>query len=115
RGAKAGPAAPAPSPTALPRISDDQERRVEAAGPDLVVAFSNRGARLLAWQLQSFRDARGRPEEMVPAVREGPYPLDLETGQPEIDARLRTALFRAQPADLKLGPGGGELRFEYAE
>jgi YidC/Oxa1 family membrane protein insertase len=52
---------------------------------------------------------------MVPAVREGPYPLDLETGQPEIDARLRAALFRAVPEELKLGPGGGELRFEFAE
>src|SRR6185369_9202495 len=103
RGAKPGPVAPSAAPTAAPRITDDQERRVEASGTDLVVAFSNRGARLLAWQLQGFRDARGRPEEMVPAVREAPYALDLETGQPEIDARLRAALFRAQPTDLKLG------------
>jgi YidC/Oxa1 family membrane protein insertase len=96
-------------------VAEERERRVEANGPDLAAAFSNRGARLLSWQLQAFRDGRGRPEEMVPAAREGPQTLDLETGQPEIDARLREALFRAEPADLKLGPGGGELRFEFAE
>jgi YidC/Oxa1 family membrane protein insertase len=115
RGGKVGAAPSPPAPSAVARVADERERRVEAAGPDLVVAFSNRGARLLSWQLQGFRDARGRPEEMVPAVREGPYPLDLETGEPEIDARLREALFRAQPEDLKLGGAGGELRFEYAE
>jgi YidC/Oxa1 family membrane protein insertase len=104
-----------PKPTAVPRVADERERRVEAQGPDLVVAFSNKGARLLSWQLLSHHDSRGRPEEMVPAVREGPYPLDMETGQADIDERLRNALFRAEPADLKVGPAGGELRFEYAE
>src|SRR5262245_29000073 len=54
RGARAGAPAPVPSPSAVPRISDERERRVEASGPDLVAAFSNRGARLLSWQLQAF-------------------------------------------------------------
>jgi YidC/Oxa1 family membrane protein insertase len=114
----AGPRTPgkAPaSPPPAPRVADERERRVEVTGPDLTVAFSNRGARLLSWQLHGFKDPRGRPEEMVPAFREGPFPLDLETGQPEVDARLREALFRAEPVDLKLGPAGGELRFEFAD
>ncbi|HET8643927.1 MAG TPA: YidC/Oxa1 family insertase periplasmic-domain containing protein, partial [Vicinamibacteria bacterium] len=46
---------------------------------------------------------------------EGPRPLDLETGQPEVDARLREAPFRASAEELRLGPAGGELRFDYAE
>jgi len=105
----------AASAAPIARVVDERERRVEVTGPDLVVAFSNRGARLLSWQLLGFRDARGRPEEMVPAGKEGPRPLDLETGQPDIDARLREALFRPSSADVRLGPNGGDLRFEFAE
>lgn len=104
-----------PSAAPVAAVADAKERRVEVVGGDLTVAFSNRGARLLSWQLNSFLDARGRPEEMVPAVREGPRPLDLETGQPEIDARLREVLFRPSAEEVRLGTGGGELRFEYAD
>ena len=46
------------------------------------IAFTNRGARLLSWQLARFKDQRGHPEEMVQAVAGGPRPLDLETGRP---------------------------------
>jgi len=52
----------AASAAPIARVVDERERRVEVTGPDLVVAFSNRGARLLSWQLLGFRDARGRPE-----------------------------------------------------
>jgi YidC/Oxa1 family membrane protein insertase len=96
-------------------VADEKERRVEVSGRDLTAAFSNRGARLLSWQLLGFLDARGRPEEMVPAVREGPRPLDIETGQAEIDARLREVLFQPSSAEVQLGESGAELRFEYAD
>lgn len=105
----------APSAVPVARIADQRERRVEAVGDDVTIAFSNRGARLLSWELHAFHDARGRPEEMVPAVREGPRPLDLETGRPEIDARLQDALFRPSAGELRLGAGGGELTFEYGD
>jgi YidC/Oxa1 family membrane protein insertase len=52
---------------------------------------------------------------MVPAIREGPRPLDLETGQVEIDARLQEALFRPSVPELRLGSSGGELSFEFAQ
>lgn len=107
-------ASSSPPPAPVAAIGDDRERRVEVIGSDLTAAFSNRGARLLSWQLHGFLDARGRPEEMVPAVREGPRPLDIETGQADVDARLREALFRPSAAEVRLGPAGGELRLEYA-
>jgi hypothetical protein len=62
-------------------ITDDRERRVEAQGPEMTVAFTNRGARLVSWRLARFTDARGRAEEMVESLAGGPRPLDLETGE----------------------------------
>src|SRR5688572_15039023 len=55
--------APAAAPTAAPPrpvVADERERRVEVVGADFTAAFSNRGARLLSWQLATFKDRRGR-------------------------------------------------------
>jgi YidC/Oxa1 family membrane protein insertase len=111
---EAHPALPTPSPAAAP-VADEKERRVEVQGPDLAVAFSNRGARLLSWRLLHFADPRGRPEEMVQAVAGGPRPLDLETGEPELDARLKGALFKPSAESITLPAAAGDLRFTYAE
>ena len=84
-------------------------------GPDWSVAFSNRGARLVSWALARYKDARGTPEEMVPAAGAGVRPLDIETGVAEVDARLHEALFRPSSQALQVTPGGvGSLRFEFA-
>jgi YidC/Oxa1 family membrane protein insertase len=114
------PAPSAPASTVMPAppvaaVGDERERRVEVQGPDITAAFTNRGARLVSWQLARFKDARGRPEEMVQNVPGGPRPLDLETGDLELDARLRSALFQASTETLVLGAGGGEITFRYAE
>jgi len=120
------PATPVPAPVppssrvrmppATPAVADDQERRVEVEGPDISVALTNRGGRLVSWRLLHYGDVRGRPEDMVQTVPGGPRPLDLETGEPALDARLREALFRPSTPHLALSSGaGGQLRFEYAD
>ena len=110
------PSAASPAPAAVPRVADERERRVEVEGEDLLVAFANKGARLLSWQLKHYRDARGRPEEMVLAVGTGTRSLDLETGNAEVDQRLREALFRPSVERLALHDDEpGELRFDWAE
>jgi YidC/Oxa1 family membrane protein insertase len=127
-----GALAPAPGPAETPKtvaldetraqvaappvaaVVDPQERRVEVAAPDFTVAFTNRGARLVSWTLGRYRDARGAPEEMVPAGA-GVRPLDVETGIPEVDSALREALF--VPSADTLAVVGGEpqsLRFDFA-
>src|SRR5687768_7974910 len=89
------PPVPAPSPAAAAaRVADDKERRVELEAPEVALAFTNKGARLLSWQLPEFKDSRGRPEEMVRMVAGAPRPLDIETGDPTLDGRLQAALFR---------------------
>ena len=111
-GPRPGPASPAPA--AVP-VADDKERRVEVQTPDLAVAFSNRGARLLSWRLLHFADPRRRPEEMVQSIVGGPRPLDLETGDAAVDARLRDALFQPSAESITLPGGSSDLRFTYAE
>jgi len=117
----ATPAPAAPGPAALPAasvvtpVADDLERRVEMDAPGRALVFTNKGARLLSWQLLEFKDRRGRPEEMVRMVPDGPRPLDLETGDPALDGRLRAALFRPSAERVAATPGADAgLRFEFA-
>ncbi len=108
-------AAPPAAPT-LPRVSDDQERRVEVEGRHMTIALTNKGARMLSWQLSEFRDARGRPEDMVETAPGAVRPLDLETGDPALDARLREAIFLPTETSLRLSAGRpSQLRFEYGD
>jgi len=113
-----GSPAPVPSPAVpvVARVADDKERRVEMDAPGLALVFTNKGARLLSWQLPEFKDRRGRPEEMVRMVPDAPRPLDLETGDPGLDARLNGALFRPS-SERVVAPEGGDasLRFDFAE
>jgi YidC/Oxa1 family membrane protein insertase len=108
--------APAPLPTPVASVADDREKRVEMDFRGHALAFTNRGARLVSWQLLEFKDARGRPEEMVQTIPSGPRPLDLETGDAAVDERLRQALYRpsAEKASAPAG-GGASLVFEFAE
>ncbi len=108
--------APGPSPVALPAKVDEKERRVEMTSADLSIAFTNRGGRVVSWKLLHFADGRGAPEEMVQAAPTGPRPLDLETDDPALDARLREALFKPSTDSLRVDRGGPEtVRFEFAE
>jgi YidC/Oxa1 family membrane protein insertase len=108
--------APSTAPSTLAQVADTRERRVEAQSEDVAVAFSNRGARLVSWQLKRYRDAKGRPEEMVQNIPGGPRALDVETGDPDIDPRLREALFLPSAEVVTLGAAGEtELRFQWAE
>jgi YidC/Oxa1 family membrane protein insertase len=101
---------------AMPRVADEKERRIEVESPEGVIAFTNKGARLLSWQLARFKDKRGHAEEMVQAVVGGPRPLDIETGDPRIDAQLTEGLFQASAETIQVAATGpAVLRFEYAD
>jgi YidC/Oxa1 family membrane protein insertase len=113
----ASPSSPAPAPSAAPvaAVSDDRERRVEFELPGHALAFSNRGARLVSWQLLDFKDPRGRPEEMVQTIPDAPRPLDVETGDEALDARLRAGLYRPSAERVTATGAAAELTFDYAE
>jgi YidC/Oxa1 family membrane protein insertase len=115
-----GPSRAAPPPEArvapVVSVADERERRVEVRGRDMTLAFTNRGARVVSWRLARFMDPGGKPEEMVQALASGPRPLDIETGDPALDLRLREALFRPS-SEVVILPAAGTatLSFEYAE
>ncbi len=112
--ARAEAVVPQAAPPKASVVADERERRVEVVAPDFTVAFSNRGARPVSWTLARHRDARGAPEEMVPAAGALVRPLDIETGDADVDARLREALFRPSAETLSVGPSEpARLRFEY--
>lgn len=107
---------PASAASPEPAVADARERRVEVIGTHALLAFSNRGARLLSWRLPDFKDARGAPEDLVQTPAGGLRPLDLETGEPELDVQLREALFQPSTETLQLGADSeAELSFRWAE
>jgi YidC/Oxa1 family membrane protein insertase len=108
------PSAPAAAPSAT-EVADSAERRVEVTGADLAVAFTNRGARLLSWGLPRFPDKRGRAEDLVRAAPGGPRPLDVETEDPAVDAKLKEALFEPTTEALVVGTQGGTLKFAWSD
>jgi YidC/Oxa1 family membrane protein insertase len=112
------PEAPASPPPVVsgPTLAAEREQRVEVVADEYTIAFSNRGARLLSWTLAGYPDARGRPEEMVPAVTPGIRPLDILTGDPAVDARLEAALFLPSTDTLRVREGSPRtLSFQYAD
>jgi YidC/Oxa1 family membrane protein insertase len=114
--AEAGPSAGTAAPAARPVVADERERRVEVETSESAVAFTNRGARLVSWTLRQQLDARGRPEEMVPAQAAGVRPLDVETGDATVDAKLREALFKpSSEAIVARGTEPATLTFTYAD
>jgi len=105
-----------PAPAERPPVADERERRVEVKAADYEVAFTNRGARLVSWTLTRYKDARGRPEEMVPGQGAGLRPLDIETGDKDLDERLRGALFQPSSGELTVaGEGPQTLSFHFVD
>jgi YidC/Oxa1 family membrane protein insertase len=109
-------AAPRVAPTPEPALAAEREGRVELSGSEACLAFTNRGARLLSWRLAAFRGPDGRAEEMVPVLPGPLRPLDIESGDPERDARLREALFVPSAHELRAPPGGeATLLFRFSD
>ncbi len=105
-------AKPKPSPLGIAAVITAEERRVELSTKEAEIAFSSKGARLLSWKLLGYMDKKGKPMEVQPGGNPIPGPLDIVTGRPDIDARLRNGLFRA--TESKTGGEEGIL-FEFSD
>jgi YidC/Oxa1 family membrane protein insertase len=102
--------------TPVPAMADERERRVEVQTAEAEIAFTNKGARPVAWKLTRYTDGHGEAEDMVHVRVEGPRALDFETGDPQLDERLRGLLF--QPSSERVTPLPGQsatLTFRYAD
>ncbi len=104
---------PAAAPTVRPKqAAQEMETVIEN---DLYrVAFSNRGAVVKSWTLKRYRDAKGRPLELVnqPAAASLGYPFTVWTEDEALRDKLNAALFQAE-ASGSAAPA--LIAFEYSD
>jgi YidC/Oxa1 family membrane protein insertase len=109
--APAGAGAPASAAQTAPLAADASKATtpaapvVEAAGETVTVVenelyriqFSNRGADVTSWILKQYKDAEGKPLDLVhdQAAKDFGYPMSLYTYDPALTAGLDKALFVA--------------------
>ena len=108
--AAAAPAAPAappaaaaatPAPTAAPTvIGDSTERAIVVETATVIATLSNRGGRIVGWQLKEYRDSRGEPVDLVPSglPPDQPTPFALRVEDEDVTRRLSEALYRVSGA-----------------
>ena len=91
-------AAPAPAPAPAPQalVAEQSPREITVDTATVQAIFTNSGGRLLHWRLKTYRDNRGRAVDLVPSgLPPGEQlPFSLRVDQPELTARLNTALYR---------------------
>lgn len=105
--------AAAPAVEAL--VADTEEREVVVETEEVRAVFTNRGARLVSWELKKYLDEQGRPVDLVPAglTDEEPRPFTLLPDDPAVALRLNTALYRPNTTRLAVTEGATLLSFEY--
>ncbi|MFQ5896270.1 MAG: membrane protein insertase YidC, partial [Nitrospinota bacterium] len=112
------PPAPAPAPPGGPPGAEVRGAREKEVVVDFGLGrarFTTRGASLAALTLAAYRDAKGKPVDLV--VQEdgnSMRPLHVEGSDPRV-ARFNEALFRAEPESLILSPSRprGQVVFRY--
>jgi YidC/Oxa1 family membrane protein insertase len=101
------PVPAAPLEVSAPVLGDTEQREI-VVETDLVRAvFTNRGGRLLHWQLKAYRDDAGVPIDVIPASipPEMPRPFSLRVEDPTLTARLNDTLYSVS------GPDAGSVTF----
>jgi YidC/Oxa1 family membrane protein insertase len=124
------PTAPVPSPatgapsdvsTAPQAIESERgEREIVVDTKTVKAVLTNRGGRLLHWQLKEYRDSRGQPVDLVPSnvPPEYPRPFSLIVDDSAVATRLNTALYQVSgDATDRLDATGrsGAIVFEYRD
>jgi YidC/Oxa1 family membrane protein insertase len=100
---RAVPAPPADAAAAV--IGETAEREIVVETATVVATLSNRGGRIVRWQLKEYRDAQGEPVDLVPSALppDQPTPFLLQVEDASLTERLNTALYRVS------GDSGGRV------
>ncbi|MBI2188633.1 MAG: membrane protein insertase YidC [Acidobacteria bacterium] len=103
-------AAPRPEPASAV-VGDTMEREIIVETSTVLATLSNRGGRIVRWQLKQYRDERGEPVDLVPSMLppDQPTPLLLRVEDDAVTERLNTALYRVS------GDTGGRVNAETSE
>jgi YidC/Oxa1 family membrane protein insertase len=99
-------------------LSEESEEEIRIDTSLYQAVWSNRGAVLKSWRLKAYKDATGEYLELISVLSDEikKYPFHLDTGEPEFDRLINSALFTFSSHSLELGEGQrGEIHFEYAD
>ena len=101
------------------QVSDSAEREIVVQTSTSEVVLTNRGGRVLHWRLKDYRDAKGKPVDLVPSEvpADQAKPFSLVVDDEAITRRLNTALFRVagdSGGRLDATKRPGTVSFEYA-
>jgi len=122
----ASAASPVASPAAVPSepapasvLGETQPREITVETDTLRVVFTNRGARILHWQLKNYRDTEGALVDLVPSglPDDEPRPFTLRLDDAKETARLNSAIYRVtgDNAGTVAASSGQPLVFEYQD
>jgi len=114
------PAASAAS-TAAPKVPTVPVVEAQAESTTVVenalyrITFSNRGGEARSWILKDFKDANGKPLDIVhaQAAETFGYPLSLHTYEPDLTAKLAKGLYIPSATGSVSAPG--TLTFKYSD
>ncbi len=107
-------AAASTTPAAAPVVADTAEHDVRVETRDVIVVFTNRGARLKSWRLKHYLNPQGEPQELVePDLT---LPFTLRTANTALDTTLNGALYSVSGAPFATAESAPvDLRFEYRD
>ena len=115
----AKPAAGPSEPVPLSLLGETQPREITVETDTLRVVFTNRGARILHWQLKNYRDTAGALVDLVPSglPDDEPRPFTLQLDDAKETARVNTALYRVSgDSGGTVTPSSGQpLVFEFQD
>jgi YidC/Oxa1 family membrane protein insertase len=108
------------TPAAKPLVSEASDRTIVVDTATVQAVFTNRGGRLLHWRLKDYRDANGRPVDLVPSdlppVEQLPFSLRVD--DPETTVRLNNSVYRVsgdEGGHVDATHGNATLAFEFED
>jgi YidC/Oxa1 family membrane protein insertase len=114
---KSAKAAPAkrPEPIQLPVVEGSQAQDIVVENDLYKVTFSTQGGVVKSWILRNYKDAHGRPLDVVNAAAcdEMGYPMSLSMADPALAQKLNQAIYVAKPAASSLH-SPATLEFDYS-
>ena len=118
RSPTAAPGVASPAAAVEVAVGETTVRDIAVEGTSVRAVFTNRGAKLVSWELLDYTDDAGSPVELVPAdvAPDQAWPFTLSIpGDAETTAHLDGALFQASTSGLRLMGDEASLIFEYAD
>lgn len=109
---------PPAEPEEIRPIAEQNESEIYIDTPLYSAIWTNKGAALKSWKLKQHLDEEGDPLELVSrdSADISLYPFIIQTGDPDFDQKINSALFKPSLTQLDLSPGEEqEIRFQFAD